>query len=149
LNTQSLLNFALDAAIELLAHADELEKSGILSNNSLDAVPVEEALRRARQAKQRKRNLFELFNTEDGLNLRLRVSAHEKTQLRETKYCALCVNNSRPEGNEFRGHRSSFKCSKCDVHMCVRVYAGLFKSYWSLWHTTRDLEARDTPRPRA
>jgi hypothetical protein len=42
-NTQSLSYFALDAAIELLAHADEVEKSGILSNNSVDTVPFEEA----------------------------------------------------------------------------------------------------------
>jgi hypothetical protein len=104
-NTLYLSDFALYAAIELLAHAAELEKSGIVSSNSLDTVPVEEALRLACQVKQRKMNRFEFFNTEDGRNLCLHVSAHEKTQLREKKYCALCGNNSRPEGNEFRGHR--------------------------------------------
>jgi hypothetical protein len=57
-NTLSLSDFALYAAIELLAHASELEKSGILSNNSLDTVPVEEALRLACHVKRRKRNRF-------------------------------------------------------------------------------------------
>ena len=86
---------------------------------------------------------------------------HTQKQVRDHLYCSLCginrktqvsgVNNAvtSPTTPSFRGHRSSFKCNLCHVHLCVRTYPGLRKSCWELWHSKVSLEARDTPAPKA
>ena len=42
----------------------------------------------------------------------------------------------------FRGHRSNFQCSHCDVQLCVRTYSRTRRSCWDIWHSTKRLEYR-------
>jgi hypothetical protein len=148
LNTlQSLPDFALDAAVELLEYAEKLQKNRVAQPQT--RLSSDETLRLNALAVQRKRKRIEFFNGSDGTALRLDVENHEQKQQKEQKYCALCGNHPTPEMGEYRGRRSSFKCSRCDVHLCIRIYPGLRKSFWSVWHSSKDLQPRKTPRPAA
>ena len=86
----------------------------------------------------KKRNRMTLFNSSDGVSLQLRVKGHEQRQQKVDQYCGKCWTNR--EG--WRGRRTTFKCSLCYVHLCVRTYSGLRKSFWDIWHSSQVLEAR-------
>jgi transposase-like protein len=148
LNTlQSLSDFALDAAVELLEYAEKLQKNRVAQPQT--RLSSDETLRLNALAVQRKRKRIEFLTGSDGTALRLDVENHEQKQQKEQKYCALCGNHPTPERGEYRGRRSSFKCSRCDVHLCIRIYPGLRKSCLSVWHSSKDLQPRKTPRPAA
>jgi transposase-like protein len=136
---QSLADFIYDVSRELLIHAEKLGwDSSTTPATASPSVGVSNAeltrLHGIAKRRVRKRILF--FNTEDGLRLRLMATTHQQKQTPLSMYCALCGNNADTEGNSrsFRGHRFSFKCSLCEVHLCVRTYTGLRKSCWDMWH---------------
>ncbi|CDF41178.1 unnamed protein product [Chondrus crispus] len=45
-----------------------------------------------------------------------------------------------------RGHRSCFRCSHCDLRLCVRTYARFRRSCWDVWHSNKRLEPRQESR---
>jgi hypothetical protein len=146
-SVQSLADFVLDASKELLIVADKKEKdyrndegytAGTLSQDN--PVTDEEASRLIAAARSRKRYRIPFFNTEDGIKLRLVVAGHETKHIESERHCALCGNNSTTGGR--RGHRSSFLCSTCNVHLCVRLHQGFRKNCWTIWHTHRRIELR-------
>jgi hypothetical protein len=146
-SVQSLADFVLDASKELLIVADKKEKeyrndegytAGTLSQDN--PVTDEEASRLIAAARSRKRYRIPFFNTEDGIKLRLVVAGHETKHIESERHCALCGNNSTTGG--WRGHRSSFLCSTCNVHLCVRLHQGFRKNCWTIWHTHRRIELR-------
>lgn len=133
-----------------MAPEPPLENSGNLEEDSeiperLDESVVSrtEMVHLKALAANRKRKRLVFFNSENGVKLRLAVRGHEQRQQVKVKYCVLCGNNT----GAWRGHRSSFKCSHCDVHLCVRTYPGLRKSCWDVFHSCKTLHARVTARP--
>lgn len=100
-------------------------------------LPIAEVVRLRTLAIGRKRNRLSFFNGDDGVRLRLSVVGHEQRQRKE-RYCALCSSNKKG----LRGRRSTFKCSLCEVHLCVRTYADLGRNCWDTWHCLQVLEAR-------
>lgn len=113
------------------------------SSDPPDVVLKPEEVRLRKLAKRRRKKRLPFFNTDAGRAIRLLLDPHYPIQQSSPLYCALCGQN--PQG--FRGHRSSFKCDVCDVHLCMRIYTGLEKSCWSLWHSCGQLEMRKTTAP--
>ena len=141
---QSLADFVHDVSRELLAYAEELRRTDALAETDDTAeVTAEESVHLRALAVTRKKKRLVFFNGTDGARLRLQVRGHEQKQQREAKYCCLCGNNT----GAWRGHRTTFKCSYCDVHLRVRTYRGLRKSCWDVWHSAKDLQPRKTGRP--
>jgi hypothetical protein len=111
----------------------------------LSDMPLEE-VKRIRTA-ARFRNIYRLpfFNTEDRIKLRLRAKRHETKHASLERHCALC-GNTRPESN-WRGHRYSFSCTLCEVHLRIRLHQGFRKTFWPVWPSVRILDSRVTRRP--
>jgi hypothetical protein len=150
-NVQPLGDFVLDLCKEMLLHAKILRHIPDESR-----ISEEKVVRLSEQARRRKRNRLEFFNTEDGRALRLSLTQRHE-QLHESKphWCVLCGQNfvtadrnptsmdaGVDRGELHIGHRSSFKCTLCDVHLCVRVFTGSRKSCWNLWHSQRQVMPR-------
>jgi hypothetical protein len=153
-SVQSLADFVLDTSKEMLIVADKREKeSRAEQQNSGESQPphsglsLEEQSRLRAAATFRKRYRIPFFNSEDGVKLRLLVTGHDTRHVDSERHCALCGNNSATNG--WRGHRTSFKCSICDVHLCVRLHQGYRKNCWTIWHSQRRLELRTTTAPSA
>ena len=162
-SVQSLADFIFDVSEEILEHADILQRASTrdasMSHALTDSMSGAVTSRLSSLGKSRKRKRLLFFNEEDGINLRIRSSPHRQKQVKEHLYCALCGINrkhsSAPETHAgpvqalptFRGHRTSFKCDLCHVHLCIRIYPGLRKSCWELWHSKAQLEPRETPPP--
>jgi hypothetical protein len=148
-SVQSLADFVLDASKELLIVADRKEKEcreiDQETTRGISRVPLQEVSRLCDAARSRKRYRIPFFNTEDGVKLRLTIYGHETKHMGSKQHCALCGNNSATAG--WRGHRSSFQCSMCSVHLCVRLHHGFRKNCWTIWHTQRRLELRVTAAP--
>ena len=88
------------------------------------------------------------FNASDGVTLRLSVPGNVMKQQKEQQYCSSCgVRGIVGNEDTWRGHRSTYKCVHCAVHLCVRIYPGLRKSCSELWHTVSVLKPPSTPRP--
>jgi hypothetical protein len=163
---QSLSDFIYDVSPDLLSHADKLQKEsreGMILNTSEvaghDSISNVDIARLSARALSRKRRLKQYFNEDERRILRLSSIPHIPNQTYNPLYCALCgcsktqqahdtaPNNSSAEKPNFRGRRSTFKCSLCHVHLCVRMYPGLRKSCWELFHFNRQLIPRITPPP--
>lgn len=139
---QGTADFMFDVSQELLSYAAtlQIEKQ---DDFTLEEVSDPSEIRRLCDlAKHRKRNRLTFFNNEDGTKLRLGVNGHDLKQAK-VSWCALCGLNK----ESYRGRRSTYTCSRCHVHLCVRTYAGLRKSCWGVWHTAKVLKARRTPTP--
>ena len=144
---QSLADFIHDVSRELIAHADNLGKQDLESSpgGEMESIITEkEAAKLREQARSRKNRRLLFFNDENGSRLRLVVRGHEQRQQKSERYCALCGNN---QNAEWRGHRSLFMCSDCDVHLCIRTYSGCRKSFWDVWHSAKSLKPRQMARP--
>jgi hypothetical protein len=163
---QSLSDFIYDVSPDLLSHADKLQKEsreGMILNTSegagQDSISNVDLARLSARALSRKRRRMQYFNDDEGRILRLSSIPHIPNQTSNPLYCALCgcsktqqahdtaPNNSSAKKPSFRGRRSTFKCSLCHVHLCVRTYPGLRKSCWDLFHSNRQLIPRITPPP--
>jgi YqaJ-like viral recombinase domain len=151
---QSLADFVLDASKELAQRADTLERDRrdeVDSNERgrLNSVEVsdDEALRLRAEARLKKRYRLSFFNSADGIKLRFSVTGHDTRQADYERYCALCGSSGNTKG--WRGHRSSFQCPCCDVHLCIRLHPGFRKNCWTIWHTQRRLEHRVTTSTRS
>lgn len=156
-SVQSLADFVHDVCFELLDFAGKLdgERTTSVAQAAQEEDSTEsdcgasktvgdaEASRLSRMAAKRLRKRFAFFNSEDGRTLRLCVPRHEQQQQGKDLYCALCGGHK--EG--WRGRKTTFKCSLCNVHLCVRTFAGLRKSCWDIWHTKREVQLRRTPPP--
>ena len=141
---QSLADFIHDVSRELLAHAEILKRTdGLSEEDETMEVTADEIVHLRALAVSRKKKRIPFFNGSEGARLRLQVRGHEQKQQAQAKYCSLCGNNT----DGWRGHRTTFKCSHCDVHLCVRTYPGLRKSCWDVWHSTKELKPRKTQRP--
>ena len=149
---QSLADFVLDASRELIERADVREMEihrgvdasvtgGMISSD----ISGDEGARLRAEAKLRKRYRLPFFNSADGVKLRLLVAGHETRHSDSERYCALCGNSGK--STRWRGHRSSFHCPSCDVHLCVRLHQGFRKNCWTIWHSQRRLEPRVTYPP--
>lgn len=132
---QSLSEFILDSAQELLVYAGELRMATESPARTIQGdrqqegqgqvqVTVAEANSLRRLAELRKRNRLPLFNHGDGALLPLSISGHHQQQTSTDKYCALCGMHT----VGWRGRRTTFMCSLCNVNVCVCVYAGLRRS---------------------
>ncbi len=88
-------------------------------NQETDAVGFEERQRLTCLAISRKRQRIVFLNSDDGVRLRLLVRGHEQRQQKRDQYCVSCGGNN----DGWRGRRSTFKCSICGTHFCVRVAA--------------------------
>ena len=146
---QSFAEFIYDTSTELLAYADELRRAEDANEaiECTDEVSPDEVVRLRTLALRRKKKRLWFFNGMDGIRLRTHVRGHEMRQQREHRYCALCGLTGASSNTGWRGHRSTFKCSHCDVHLCVRTYPGFRKSCWDVWHTAKKLTPRSTPQP--
>jgi hypothetical protein len=164
---QSLADFIYDVSPNLLSHADRLEKEArarereaAAASSALNEEILSDAAvaRLSAQASLRKRRRLDFFNDDDGKRLRLAKVPHLQNQTATPQYCALCgcnnthpgsqsADESRDNARQYRGRRSTFKCSLCHVHLCVRTYPGLRKSCWDLFHSARMLTTRQTPPP--
>lgn len=139
---QSLADFSFDCAQGLLMYADqiELQTQANATQGEVEVLNDQEFERLKGLAHRRKRNRMAFFNSRDGRTLRLSERAHEQKQTRPARFCAVC-GTQRASGT-YTPHRSTFQCKVCDVHLCVRMHAGLRKNCWDLWHSARDLEPR-------
>lgn len=146
---QSTADFMLDAALDLLYNAQtwgmtnvETEEHRILPEEQRALVAL---------AAGRKRRRLDFFNSDKGVRLRLHVPGHVPKQ-GAYFYCALCGQHrdlKGPDGKNWRGHRTVISCQICSVNLCVRIYKGLRKTCWAIWHSTKELTLRHTPCPRA
>lgn len=137
---QSLADFSLDCTREFLAYADRIERDVVIHNDecSDDAVLSDTEFERIRQlATRKRRNRLAFFNGEEGKRLRLSTSMNKN---RKDHLCSVLFVVSGDQG-----HRSTFKCASCSVHLCIRVYPGFRKSCWTIWHSARSLEPRIFP----
>lgn len=142
---QTTADFMIDAAIDLLTHAELLEKGTPGKEITTATVPLDRKRKLITTAAHRKKRRLLFFNSTDGVELRLSVTNHVPNQGRSAMYCALCGQNGNREGTGWRGHRTTYSCTLCSVPLCVRVYPGLRKSCWSLWHSQKELKPRQTP----
>jgi hypothetical protein len=149
---QSLADFVLYASRELVERADILEKEtrrdGDANNRGCllsSEISNDEAARLRTEAKLRKRYRMPFFKSADGVKLRLSLPGHDTRHADTERYCALCGNSGNTVG--WRGHRSSFHCPSCDVHLRVRLHQGFRKNCWTIWHSQRRLERRVTSHP--
>jgi hypothetical protein len=163
---QSLSDFIYDVSPDLLAHADKLQKEareGMIFNTfggaGHDSLSNVDIARLSARALSRKRRRMQYFNDDEGRSPRLSSIPHIPNQTSIPLYCALCGGNKMPQSHDpttnksstetpnFRGCRSTFKCSLCQVHLCVRTYPGLRKSCWDLFYSNRQLIPQITPPP--
>jgi hypothetical protein len=79
------------------------------------------------------------------IELRLSIGGYYTNHSDIERNCALCGKFGQP--GSWKGHRSSFCCPSCNVHLCVRLHYGFQKNCWTLWHSQRRLEPRVTTRP--
>ena len=142
-NMESLSEYCFEACTELLRFADTLRQS----DQSVEESPAvvvndSEITQLCELARKRKRNRLAFFNSVEGVRLRLHVHGHSQKQMLAEHWCALCRMNVK-NGSSYRGHRSSFKCTQCETHLCVRKYHGMRRSCWDMWHANKRLEQRD------
>lgn len=139
-HVQPLADFIFDASQELLIYANKLEKSDASAQKDVPEVTGEENARLVALAHRRRGQRLRFFNTPDGVKLRLHVHPHNQRQLPGSKrYCAFC-------GSTAARRRSTFKCTVCDQHLCIRASPGQRKSCWSIWHEAVKLKPRDESR---
>ena len=141
-NVQSFSYFILDVSKELLAHADGLRSAPNSDAYDSDSQPLDDSkisrLRALALKRRSKRLIF--FNSPDGVKIRLQTRLHQQKQVRgRSVWFYLCGTSAAGR----RLNRTSFKCSACDVYLCVRTYPGQRKSCWSLWHEARRLVERN------
>lgn len=141
---QSTADFMLDSALDLLAHAQSIGAANSPHKKSVDSVGMEETRALIVLAAGRKRRRILFFNSDKGVKLRLSVTGHIPTKNAHL-YCVLCGQNTGSDGKGWRGHRTNIKCNICSVNLCIQIYAGLRKSCWSLWHSSKELAHRNTP----
>lgn len=131
-------NFVIDLCPNLVRYAERLDstpvENGEPSEHTMPEISSDTAeVRRLRQAVSNiKRNRVEFFNSPDGVRVRLQLHPHLQRFTHHKKHCALC-------GTGVKRSRSKFKCSTCDVHLCVRVHPEKRTSCWAKWHETKRL----------
>lgn len=148
-SVESLADFIYVASRELLAYAENLSKldgTGTELENNDPEIGAQEATDLIRMAASRKKKRLHFFNSANGIKLRMQVRDHFILTSAIPKDCILCGNDSGPAA-AWRGHRTRKKCSKCCAHLCVDVYAGLRKTCWDVWHSSKLLVKRHTPAP--
>lgn len=144
---ESLADFTYEVSRELLNYAKSLETSEIVETPNDDVVSDQDLQRLCSLAARRKRKRLLFFNGADGVKLRL-SAGHVMKQQKQQQYCALCgVKGCIGNDEGWRGHRTTYMCVYCDVHLCTRIYTGMRKSCSELWHSTTVLKPRSTPRP--
>lgn len=139
-----------EMAKELMVHTDSLARSETEQAQALEEMDVsdEDMQGLYNLGRERKRKKLIFFNGQYGMRLRLHKKGHVMKQQREQQYCALCGIRGiegNPEG--WRGHRSTYKCIQCDVHLCVRIYNNDRKSCSEQWHSASVLIPRSTLPP--
>ena len=144
-SVQSLADFFYDLSTEMLIYSETLqgelfEGGAVVRNTEVSSSEVA-VLRAKASAGKKKRISF--FNSQEGSILRLEVRGHEQRQQSRERYCALRGNNT----GGWRGHKSTFQCSHCDFHLCVRVYPGFRKKCWDVCHSVQFLKRRECSRP--
>ena len=134
---QATADFIFDVSQELLSHADTLQE------NSDTVEPHREITRGSptvraliTKAKARRRNRLTFYNSTDGRKLRLNVKNHTPVQKTGVNRCSLCGQN----WTGYRRHQTSYVCSICPVRLCVRTYAGLRKSCFSVCDSSKVVE---------
>jgi hypothetical protein len=121
-------------------HAYQLQQRNDPADLDIVEITDIEEARLLALAQRRRGNRIMFFNSPDGIKLRLHVHPHNQRQLSGTpKYCCLC--GSGDSGS--KRHRTTFKCTGCDAHLCARAHPGQRKSCWSIWHESRRLNVRD------
>lgn len=146
--TQSMADFIYDLCKELLVYAESVDVAPEGPDEEEEAIGETERQRLSELAKKRKKKRMLFFNSEDGKRLRLFVRDHTLKQQVTQQYCALCgMHRTSGDSQVWRGHRTTYKCVQCDVHLCVRIYPGLRKSCTELWHSGTVLKPRSTPKP--
>eukprot|EP00474_Spongospora_subterranea_P005120 CRZ05578.1 hypothetical protein [Spongospora subterranea] len=139
---QSFADFIGELSSEMLDYANEL-KSTELSATGEQSLQSEEItddaeVRRLRSlARGKQRSRLNWFNSSDGKRLRVNIPHHSQRQILPQKRCCLCGNTP-----GCKRHQSSYKCTFCDVHLCIKVRPPGRKSCWQIWHTKAVLEAR-------
>lgn len=141
---QSTADLMIDAALDLLSHAQAVNSADNPQEKSMDAVGVEEKRALIVLAAGRKRRRISFFNSDKVPKLRLSVTGHIPSKGSHL-YCVLCGRNTESDRKGWRGHRTNIRCNICSVNLCFQVYTGLRKSCWSLWHSTKQLAPRNTP----
>ena len=142
-NVESLSEFCFEACTELLRFADTFRQSDQgVEESSAVVVNDSEITQLCELARKRKRNRLAFFNSVEEVRLPLHVHGHCQNQMLEEQWCALCSMNVK-NGSSYRGHRSSFKCTQCETHLCVKTYHGMRRSYWDMWHAKKRLEQRE------
>lgn len=145
---QSTSDFMVDASLELLSHAKSIHCNTLAGPSDHD-ITVADGNKLMQKARGTKRRRLEFFNSEDGISLRLKAEGHIPVHGLK-RYCVLCGQNKQSKGTNgkvWRGHRTTICCQVCSVNVCARIYRGLRKSCWSIWHSTKKLVVRDTPCP--
>ena len=144
-NVEYLADCCVDASVELLRYADYMAQREVEAPNHGEGndtlIQVEETSKLQALARDRQRNRVSFFNNGDGIKLRLNLSGHCQKQMRKERWCALCGMNRMPRSG-FRGHRSCFKFSQCDLHLCIRTHARFWRSFWDVRHSKKRLELR-------
>ena len=141
---QAMAEFIHDVAIELLSYADKIQESRNKSEDQeLGEVNSEDATQLRNLALNRRSNrlIFSMLLTVCVLGYQFKGMSQNSSP--KLLYCALCGQNA----GGWRGHRSSYKCNLCNVHLCMRVYRGLRKSFWSVWHSATELVTLATTAP--
>eukprot|EP00474_Spongospora_subterranea_P005117 CRZ05575.1 hypothetical protein [Spongospora subterranea] len=132
----------------MLEYANEL-KSTELSATGEQSLQSEEItddaeVRRLRSlARGKQRSRLNWFNSSDGKRLRsamlnlcpitveplskVNIPNHSHRQILPQKRCCLCGNTP-----GFKRHQSSYKCTFCDLHLCIKVRPPGRKSCWQI-----------------
>ena len=147
-SVESLADVVYVVSRYLLVHADNLANEANTTGTEAEEASLEayeiNALGRAASVRRKKRILF--LNGPNYVRLRTQVRDHFILTCSTPKYCTLCGNDSGPLAT-WREHRTRRKCSKCCVHCCVTVHAGIQKGCWDVCHSIKVLAKRHTPAP--
>lgn len=131
---QSFGDFVFDVFVELLHHVSQIDTNDELVDSF--TVPIEPKSNeetRILSLERTTRRIRVVFNSKDGIELRLGVRPHVQKGIKQNKHCTLCGCNS-------ERRRSIFKCTTYNVHLCVRVFKNKRKSCWEKWHASKSLE---------
>lgn len=85
------------------------------------------------EVRAEKRYRVEFFNSDHGVDLRLRYHAHPQRRMELRKHHAL-------RGSGSGRRRSKFKCNTCGVHHCIIIQHNKHNSCWAKWHESKRLE---------